>query len=72
MTAIDQSRVACWLTCVNAERNYVGHRLTVCNRELKQDGTIKAVNFDNFDMIVSNPPYIFSSEIPTLDPEIKL
>lgn len=72
MTAIDQSKLACDLTVTNAKMNCVDDRLNVFQRKLEDNGEIHDFKIDQVDMIVSNPPYLFTSEIPQLEPEIKL
>lgn len=72
MTAIDQSRLSCNLTITNAMRNKVDNRLKVFQRKLEDNGEIADFEINHVDVIISNPPYLFSSEIPQLPPEIKL
>ncbi|KAL1460128.1 hypothetical protein WDU94_012066 [Cyamophila willieti] len=74
--AIDQSKHACDLTHENAATHGVSDKLEVINAEMDNKGQIK--NFptdllkDKFDLIVSNPPYIPSLQIPKLQPEVSL
>lgn len=72
MTAIDQSRLACNLTTINAKQNKVDNRLKVFQRKLEDNGEIDDFEINHVDIIISNPPYLFSNEIPQLPPEIKL
>uniref|UniRef100_A0A8D8PNC6 peptide chain release factor N(5)-glutamine methyltransferase n=1 Tax=Cacopsylla melanoneura TaxID=428564 RepID=A0A8D8PNC6_9HEMI len=74
--AIDLSKHACDLTHENAVAHGVSNNLQIINTEIDNKGQIK--NFptellkEKFDLIVSNPPYIPSLEIPKLQPEISL
>ena len=69
-TGIDISKKALKTAEQNAER------LTVQDRVKLLNGDWNAVDFvdkigQNFDIIISNPPYIPSSEIATLAPEVR-
>uniref|UniRef100_A0A182PD14 peptide chain release factor N(5)-glutamine methyltransferase n=1 Tax=Anopheles epiroticus TaxID=199890 RepID=A0A182PD14_9DIPT len=69
--AIDQSRYACELTRENAESVGLLERLRIFKHKLVDD-LPKELSEQKFDMIVSNPPYVPSILIPTLDPEVKV
>lgn len=76
--AIDQSEKACKLTKENADLNEVSRRLNVLHAKLTVEGGFQPASsekfiFDQkFDVIVSNPPYVPSSEVLTVEPEIYL
>jgi release factor glutamine methyltransferase len=68
--ALDVSEEALELAKQNAERNKVSDRITF----LLGNGfeTLKlAADLPRFDLVVSNPPYIPTAEIETLDPEVR-
>lgn len=64
-TAYDISDIAIATSLENAEKNGVTDRYTV------KKGDIFALNIEETDIIVSNPPYIRRDVIPTLDPSVK-
>jgi len=68
-TAVDVSEQACRLTQHNATLHRVGDRLTVYHGTF-QEYVTNGRNEENFDFIVSNPPYISESELKDLQPEI--
>lgn len=74
--AIDQSKHACDLTQENAVSHEVSNKLQVVHTEIDSKGQIKNLQPDlvehKFDLIVSNPPYVPSLDIPKLEPEISL
>uniref|UniRef100_A0A1B6C2J2 peptide chain release factor N(5)-glutamine methyltransferase n=1 Tax=Clastoptera arizonana TaxID=38151 RepID=A0A1B6C2J2_9HEMI len=71
--AIDRSIVACKLTLENAEAHNLHERIDILNCKLNDDGNLdRYIPFDNFDLLISNPPYIPSGDIANLEPEIKL
>lgn len=67
VTALDISPDALTLARQNAEQNKVAERIQF----LPGDGFAALPASAQFDLIVSNPPYIASAEIETLDPEVK-
>uniref|UniRef100_A0A182NTK6 peptide chain release factor N(5)-glutamine methyltransferase n=1 Tax=Anopheles dirus TaxID=7168 RepID=A0A182NTK6_9DIPT len=69
--ALDQSRIACELTRENAETVGVQERLRIFKHKLV-DNLPAELNGQQFDLIVSNPPYVPSVLLPTLDPEVKI
>lgn len=69
--AIDQSRYACELTRENAETVGLHERLRIFKHKVVDD-LPAGLGGQQFDMIVSNPPYVPSVLIPTLDPEVKI
>jgi release factor glutamine methyltransferase len=66
VVATDVSEAAVALARKNAERNGFGERVEARVGDLWQ-----AVAGETFDLIVSNPPYIASSVIPTLSAEVR-
>ncbi|MFA5866650.1 MAG: peptide chain release factor N(5)-glutamine methyltransferase [Actinomycetota bacterium] len=69
VVATDISRQAVSLALENAERHNVDGRI----RFIVSDyfSSVPAYYKEHFNVIVSNPPYIASHELPGLDPEIK-
>ena len=67
ITALDISTEALALAKENAARNNVAERIDF----LPSDGFAALAAGTKFDLIVSNPPYIASAEIATLDPEVR-
>jgi release factor glutamine methyltransferase len=65
--ATDLSPDACALARENAQALKVGERVTVLQGNLYAPLPPDA----RFDVVVSNPPYIASGEIPTLSPEVR-
>ena len=67
VTALDVSTEALAVARQNAERNGVMGRI-----EFVESDGFKAVTADRrFNLIISNPPYIPSAEITTLQPEVR-
>jgi release factor glutamine methyltransferase len=64
--AVDLSARALAAAEINAERHGVGARL-----ELLQGNWFDPLGAEDFDLIVANPPYITSSVIEALAPEVK-
>lgn len=67
ITALDISLEALALAKENAERNQVAERIGF----LHGDGFAALNPPTQFDLIISNPPYIASAEIATLEPEVR-
>ena len=67
ITALDVSAEALALARQNAALNQVAERIQL----LQGDGFAALVNEAQFDLLISNPPYIASAEIETLEPEVK-
>ena len=67
ITALDISAEALALAKQNALQNQVAERIEF----LLGDGFAALTDKAQFDLLVSNPPYIASAEIETLDPEVK-
>lgn len=69
--ALDQSKLACELTLENAKRLGLSENLRIFRHKLT--GKLPAELEDyKFDMIVSNPPYVPSGQMASLEPEIKI
>jgi release factor glutamine methyltransferase len=67
IVAIEASTEALIVARQNAERNNVSSRIEF----LHGDGFAALPSGTSFDLIVSNPPYIPSAEITTLQPEVR-
>jgi len=67
VTALDISPDALAVARQNAANNQVAGRIQF----LQGDGFAALNGTNRFDLIVSNPPYIASAEIATLDPEVR-
>ncbi len=67
---IDISNKALKIAEENANNLKVYDRLKLINTSWFNDDIIKTIG-KNFDIIISNPPYIKSSKIPLLDNEVK-
>jgi len=67
ITALDLSPEALTLAAANAERNQVAHRICFAQSDL-----LKAVAHEPpFDAIVSNPPYIPTTDRDSLHPQVR-
>jgi release factor glutamine methyltransferase len=66
VVATDVSEAAAAIARKNAARNGMGERIDVRTGDLWAP-----VGDDTFDLIASNPPYIASAVIPTLDAEVR-
>jgi len=60
------------LTKLNASLNNLDERLTVLHKDFSQLNDIEDISRGLFDVIVSNPPYIPTEQINTLQDEVKL
>ena len=67
ITALDIAPAALALAAENAVKNNVAERIEF----LAGDGFAALAHGTQFDLIVSNPPYIPSAEIATLEPEVR-
>jgi release factor glutamine methyltransferase len=67
ITATDISVDALALAKQNAEKNNVAERIEF----LQGDGFAALSSNSQFDLVISNPPYIPSAEIETLQPEVR-
>lgn len=72
MTAIDASKEAVNLTLENAERLGLASRLCLHHIRLTEGSIPDELSRGRakYDVIVSNPPYVFSEDMADLDPEI--
>jgi release factor glutamine methyltransferase len=66
IVATDVSEAAVAIARKNAARNGMGERIDVRHGDLWAP-----VGDETFDLIASNPPYIASAVIPTLDAEVR-
>lgn len=70
-TCFDQNQLAVELTKVNAENFEVADRLKVQKFKL-EDGNLNSSEMESeYDLIVSNSPYLFSHELVKLADDIK-
>jgi release factor glutamine methyltransferase len=67
ITAVDVSPAAAAV----AERNAVAHGVEARVRVLVSDWTAALAPEDRFDLVVSNPPYIPSADLPSLPAEVR-
>jgi release factor glutamine methyltransferase len=67
ITGIDVSPDALALAKQNAEKNQVADRVEF----LEGDGFTAVPEKSQFDLLISNPPYIAAAEIGTLQPEVR-
>lgn len=67
ITALDVSTDALAVAKQNADRNGVAGRIEF----VESDGFTALAADRRFNLIISNPPYIPSAEIPTLQPEVR-
>jgi release factor glutamine methyltransferase len=67
ITASDISPEALALARENADRNHAAEQIQF----LQGDGFAVISDISKFDLIISNPPYIASTEIATLQPEVR-
>lgn len=64
--AVDIDEMALEVSRRNANRHHVTSRLTLANSDL-----FASVGNENFDVVVSNPPYVPAADIPSLQPEVR-
>jgi len=69
VTAVERSKDACQLTKENAVALGVDDRLKVINDTVEDDKNIEGID-EEYDLIVSNPPYILRKDLMNLAPEI--
>lgn len=63
---LDISERALAVARTNSERHHVSDRL-----QLTQSNVLEAAGSEEFDLIVSNPPYVPANELPTLQVEVR-
>ncbi|KAM9799959.1 MTRF1L release factor glutamine methyltransferase [Syngnathus typhle] len=68
--AVDQSEEAVELTRENALRLGLQNRLKVYHADVTKDAETVSKLCSNVSALVSNPPYLFSDDLPLLEPEI--
>lgn len=68
ITGVDISMDAIKVANLNAKKHHVTKRLKIINSNLFE----KLKSNDKFDLIISNPPYIESSQIPQLAKDVRL
>jgi release factor glutamine methyltransferase len=68
--AADRSPEALALTAENAARNGVERRLALVRADFGAAGS-RSPSGGPFDLVVSNPPYIRSADLPSLMPEVR-
>ena len=66
VTAIDLSGDALELARQNARRTALGERVHFVERDL-----VDGFGVDEYDLVVSNPPYVTERELETLQPEVR-
>lgn len=70
--AVDRSPAALALAARNAARNGVAGRLHLFGADFRDPDASAAIAHEGpFDLVVSNPPYIRSGDIPGLMPEVR-
>lgn len=67
ITAIDVSKQAIETAEINSRSNNTAEKIRFENKDVLND----EVNFGEYDIIVSNPPYIAAGEMTTLQREVK-
>lgn len=68
--AVDRSPQAVRLARKNAARNGIARRLQVLEGDFRDARNLR-VPAQDYDLVVSNPPYVRSAEIPGLMPEVR-
>lgn len=71
-TALDQSKLACGLTKVNANKLQLLDRLIVVEYKVESGKLNIVEEGKKFDLIISNPPYVPTKELRQVQDEIKL
>lgn len=69
--ALDQSEYACNLTRENAKSLSLLNRLKIFKHKLTDESELEEIE-GKLDLIVSNPPYVPTRDLKTLQDEIKL
>ncbi|XP_045166002.2 MTRF1L release factor glutamine methyltransferase-like isoform X2 [Mercenaria mercenaria] len=69
--AVDKSETACTLTLTNASRFNLQDRIQVIHGDIFKDQTISELSCNGpYNVLVSNPPYLTSDEMDTLEKEV--
>lgn len=68
--AIDKTEAAVNLTRDNAERLNLQHQIQILQHDILSDPAEHLLALGPVDILVSNPPYIFTEDLSSLDPEI--
>ncbi|KAM5125445.1 MTRF1L release factor glutamine methyltransferase isoform 1-T3 [Mantella aurantiaca] len=68
--ATDKSEAAVLLTRENADRLHLEDRIQILHHDILSDPAEQLVALGPVDALVSNPPYIFTEDLSTLDVEI--
>ncbi|XP_044129218.1 MTRF1L release factor glutamine methyltransferase isoform X2 [Bufo gargarizans] len=68
--AIDKSEAAVSLTRDNAERLGLQHRIHVLQHDILTDPVERLQDLGPVSAVVSNPPYIFTEDMPRLEAEV--
>ncbi|GAB5366769.1 hypothetical protein AAMO2058_001171800 [Amorphochlora amoebiformis] len=71
ITAIDVAKTACELTLENAEIFGLSEHIEVIHASLDEFVALRNKTHGTFDLIVSNPPYIPSRLLKSLDPVVR-
>ncbi|XP_072276471.1 MTRF1L release factor glutamine methyltransferase isoform X2 [Pyxicephalus adspersus] len=70
VVAIDKTKAAVNLTQENAERLHLQNRIQILHHDILSDPAENLLALGPVDVLVSNPPYIFTEDMSALDPEI--
>ncbi|XP_053577084.1 MTRF1L release factor glutamine methyltransferase isoform X2 [Bombina bombina] len=68
--AVDKTEAAVSLTKENAERLGLHQRIRIIQHDILTEAPNRLLEWGSVDVVVSNPPYIFTSDMSQLDPEI--
>lgn len=69
--AVDQSKHAISLTKENAQHLKLDDRIIVLEGKVTQE-KFPALPYENFDLVVSNPPYVLRKDLMEVRPEIMM
>ena len=67
--AVDISDRALWAAKENAKRHQVLSRITLCQNDICSSSFAHSIG--SFDLLISNPPYIRSAELPFLEAQVQ-
>ncbi|XP_075039944.1 MTRF1L release factor glutamine methyltransferase isoform X2 [Mixophyes fleayi] len=68
--AVDKTEAAVSLTRDNAERLGLQHRIDILQHDVLSDPAERLLALGPVDVVVSNPPYIFTEDLSELEPGI--